>query len=182
MCVWSEGRACVRTLTVSWQRVHPTLLSNKFTPRQFSFLNSVVDPWHFGTGSGSPDLYHWHRSGSGTCFFRQWLTRCQQRNEFFLKFLCLLLFTFQGTFTAVFKDKKSKRCRKIVKNKSFSYFFCLLVEGSWSGSGTRSGSKQIMMDPHPGGPKTCGSYGSGSTTLLLNIHCPHHWTHRNYTL
>ncbi len=29
-----------------------------------------------------------------------------------------------------------------------------------------SGSVLRLMDPDPGGPKTYGSYGSGSTTLL----------------
>jgi hypothetical protein len=35
------------------------------------------------------------------------------------------------------------------------------------GSGSRSGSVQIMADP--GGPKTYGSYRSGSTTLVERI-------------
>ncbi len=33
-----------------------------------------------------------------------------------------------------------------------------------------SGSVKIMSDPDPGGPKTCGSYGSGSgSTTLWNV-------------
>jgi hypothetical protein len=35
--------------------------------------------------------------------------------------------------------------------------------------GTRSESVQKMMDPDPGDSKTYGSYGSGSTTLLMVI-------------
>jgi hypothetical protein len=31
-----------------------------------------------------------------------------------------------------------------------------------------------MTDPDPGGPKTYGSNGSGSTTLLATIACTHH--------
>jgi hypothetical protein len=57
---------------------------------------------------------------------------------------------------SVIKDKKSKKLR----NQGFSYFFCLMLEGSRSGS--RSGSVSIMTDTDPGGPKT---YGPGSTTL-----------------
>ncbi len=36
----------------------------------------------------------------------------------------------------------------------------------------RSGSVQIITDPDPGGPKSCGSYayGSGSTTLVASMH------------
>jgi hypothetical protein len=53
----------------------------------------------------------------------------------------------------------------------FSYYFCLMMEGS--GFGTRSGSVQIITDPDsdPGGPKT---HGSGSTTLLLTYAFPMH--------
>jgi hypothetical protein len=40
---------------------------------------------------------------------------------------------FEGTFPSFFKDKvkkKSQNCR----NQGFSYYFCLLIEGSGSGS------------------------------------------------
>ncbi len=59
-----------------------------------------------------------------------------------LKMFCLLLLkvhlhhfskmliTFEGTFTSFFKDKKSQNCR----NQCFSYYICLLIEGSGSGS------------------------------------------------
>jgi hypothetical protein len=47
-----------------------------------------------------------------------------------------------------------------------SYYFCLIIEGSRSGSipltsGSRSGSIPLTMDLDLGGPKTCGSGGSG---------------------
>jgi hypothetical protein len=46
---------------------------------------------------------------------------------FLKKFLCLLLF--KGTFTSLFKDKKSKRSYKTVgRNQGFS----LMIEGSGS--------------------------------------------------
>ncbi len=47
---------------------------------------------------------------------------------FFLNF-CLLLF--EGTFTSFFKDKKSKKVTKS-RNQSFSYYFCMVIEGSGS--------------------------------------------------
>jgi hypothetical protein len=49
------------------------------------------------------------------------------KNKFLFKVFCLLFF--QGTFTSVFKDKKSKRSHKIVEIKVFLLFF-LLIEGS----------------------------------------------------
>jgi hypothetical protein len=71
---------------------------------------------------------------------------------------------FEGTFTSFFKDKKSKRSHKTAGIKVFSYYFCLMIEGSGSGfipltRGSGSGSrrpKNIWID---------GS-GFGSATLL----------------
>ncbi len=66
------------------------------------------------------------------------------------KFFCLLLF--EGTFTSFSKKLQNSR------NQGFSYFLCLLIEGSGSGPFL------WLMDPDsdPGVPKTCGSGGSGS--------------------
>ncbi len=38
---------------------------------------------------------------------------------------------FEGTFTSFFKGKMSKRCHKTVES-GFSYYFCLVIEGSGS--------------------------------------------------
>jgi hypothetical protein len=46
-----------------------------------------------------------------------------------------LLFEGTGTYTSFFKDKKSKRSHKVTKTeeiKGFSYYFCLMIEGSRS--------------------------------------------------
>ncbi len=54
-------------------------------------------------------------SGSGSCYFRQWPSRRQQ------KFFCSLLF--EGTFTSsFFKDNKSWRSHKTVGIKGFLLF------------------------------------------------------------
>jgi hypothetical protein len=66
---------------------------------------------------------------------------------------------FEGTFKSFFRDKKSKRSHKIVEIKAF---LTLLLNGSGSGSIAGSGSIPLTN----GGPKTCGSGGSGSATLL----------------
>jgi hypothetical protein len=83
----------------------------------------------------------------------------------FSKIFCLLLF--EGTsFTSFFKDKKSKRNHKIVKIKVYLTFFCFLMEGA--GSGSRSGSVQIMTDP--GGTNT--SAPDKDPQHCIKIICP----------
>jgi hypothetical protein len=84
-------------------------------------------------------------NGSGSSYFRHWLSRRQQKNNFQKKFLCLLLC--EGTFTLFFKDEKSKRSHKTVGIKVFSYYFCLMTEGSGSlplTSRSGSGRPQTM--------------------------------------
>ncbi len=104
-------------------------------------------------------------SGSRSCFFRHGPSRCQQKTNFWHYFFCILLF--EGTFTSLFKDKKSKRSHKChnSRNQSFSYYFCLMIE--WSGS--RS-IPLWLMDPGPGGLKTSRSgFVSGSATLPVTV-------------
>ncbi len=55
-------------------------------------------------------------SGYGSCSFAS----CQQDIIFFCIFLC------EVKFTSFFKDKNSQNG----SNKGFSYFFCLMMEGS----------------------------------------------------
>ncbi len=107
-------------------------------------------------------------NGSGSCYFRHWPSRCQQ------KLICNTIFSayyllFEGTFTSFFKDKKSKS-HKIVGIHVFSYYFCMIIEGS----GSRAGSGSI--------PLTSGS-GSGRPKNMLirwiririRIRDPEHW-------
>jgi hypothetical protein len=69
-------------------------------------------------------------SGSGSCFFRQWLTRCQQKNNFLSKCFCFLLS--EVTFTSVFKDK-SQKVKRSKKLEGFS--ICSLLLDGRTGSG-----------------------------------------------
>ncbi len=65
-----------------------------------------------------------------------------------------MLITFEATFTSFFKDKKSQESQNS-RNQRFSYYFCLLIEGSGAGSGSvprTNGSGSV--------PRTNGS-GSG---------------------
>ncbi len=59
--------------------------------------------------------------GFGSCYFRHWPSRCQQKTNFLKKFCCLLLF--EDTFTLFFKDKKFKRSHKTVGIKVFLTIF-----------------------------------------------------------
>ncbi len=85
-------------------------------------------------------------SVSGSCYFFQWASRKQQKITFF----CVL---FEGTFTSYLKDKKVIKKWQNSKNKDFSYYFCLMIEGSWSGS------VPLLTN------------GSGSATLVITIEC-----------
>jgi hypothetical protein len=81
-------------------------------------------------------------NGSGSCSFRHWPSRCQQKTNK-KKFFCLLLF--EGTFPS-FSKVKSQKTSQSSRNQGFSYYFCLVIEESgygsiplanWSGSGSR---------------------------------------------
>ncbi len=57
----------------------------------------------------------------------------QNAINFFVCFV-LCLFLFEGTFASLFKDKKSQKKSLNSRNPGFSSCFCLLMEGSGSGS------------------------------------------------
>jgi hypothetical protein len=61
-------------------------------------------------------------------------------------FFLLIRVLFEGTFTSFFKDKKSKRSHRTNRINVFSYYFCLMTEGSGSGSiplTSGSGSRRL---------------------------------------
>ncbi len=100
----------------------PTLSTSNsgYSLRNCSIKRSVADPWHVGV---DPDP-----------IFVIELQDANKKLPYFFKFFCLLLF--EGTFTSFFKDKKSKRSHKTLKTVRskvyFSYYFCLVIEGSGS--------------------------------------------------
>ncbi len=59
----------------------------------------------------------------GSCYFRHWPSRCQQKT-FFYKFRWLLLF--EGTFASFFKEEESKRSNRPVGIKVF-----LAISACW---------------------------------------------------
>jgi hypothetical protein len=84
---------------------------------------------HLTNGSGSEFVLD-HQDANKKLFFQQ--------------LFCLLLF--EGTFTSFFKDKKSQHSR----NQGFSYYFCLMIEGS--GSATLLFRKTVFGNPPPPPP------------------------------
>jgi hypothetical protein len=92
----------------------------------------------------------WCASGSGSwiriLLFSSLTFKMTTKNKFFKKNFCLLLF--EGTFTSFFKDKKSKNTQNS-RNQSFSYYFCMMTEGS----GSESGSTLLTNGSGSGRPK-----------------------------
>ncbi len=103
-------------------RYEKTVVDCRIVVRQ-----AVADPWYFGVDPDLDPRIHasdkWIRirGGSGSCYFRHWPTRCQQKQICSKKFFCLLLF--EGTFTSFFKDKKSLKNSQAVGVKIFLTIF-----------------------------------------------------------
>jgi hypothetical protein len=88
-------------------------------------------------------------NGSGSCYFRHRHSRCQLKTNFLFYFFCLLLFEGTCTFFQKWEVKKSHKESQNSRNQGFSYYFCMIIEGSGSGR-----------------PKNM--CGSGSATLVIN--------------
>jgi hypothetical protein len=97
-------------------------------------------------------------SGSGSCYFRHWPSRCQQKTNLKKKLFCL--FFFWRYIYIIFQRQKVKKKSHRRRNQGFSFLFLLGPEPD-------PNPYLWLMDPEPdpGGPKTYGAYGSGSTTL-----------------
>ncbi len=88
----------------------------------------------FWCGSGSADPCLWLMDpdpGSGSCYFRHRPSRCQQKTNFRKVFL---LITFWRHIYIIFQKKKIQKQLQNTRNQGFSYYFCLLIEESGSGS------------------------------------------------
>jgi hypothetical protein len=75
------------------------------------------------------------------------------KNQFLTQFFYLLLS--EATLTSFFKDKKSKRVTKYGSRNQgfFSYYFCMMIEGSGSRAGSGSGSIPLTSGSGSGRPK-----------------------------
>ncbi len=82
-------------------------------------------------------------NGSGSCYFRHWPLRCQQKTNFLSQFF--LLITFWGYIYIIFQIKSLKESQNS-RNQGF-YYFCMMIEGSGSiplTSGSGSGRPKNM--------------------------------------
>jgi hypothetical protein len=109
---------------------------------KMNIFASVPDPdilvWIRIRGSMSLTNGSGSRIGSGSCYF---VIDLQDANK-----KLIFLKSFSAYYLLFKVQKKSQNSR----NQDFSYYFCLMAEGSGSGR-----------------PKTCGSGGSGSGTLIF---------------
>jgi hypothetical protein len=90
--------------------VHLVELSNSYPARSLTFMLS----YEHSCGS----VAFWYRSGSADRTTDTSVAfKMPTKSKFFSMFFCLLLF--EGTFTSVFKDKKSQRSYKTVEGSGF---------------------------------------------------------------
>ena len=91
--------------------------------------------------------------GSGSFYYHCWLSRCQQKTNLNKK---ISAYYFLKVLLHHFSKMSQKEVTKS-KNQGFSYYFCLMIEGSGSISLTNG-------------------YGSGSATLELPVrNIPYFW-------
>ncbi len=131
----------------------------------FVLWNQCSGSMTFWCGSGSADPCLWLMEpgpGSGSCYFRHWPLRCQQKTNLTQFFL---LVTFWRYIYIIFQRWKVKKSRKIVGFKVFLIIF------AWSGSSSRAGSGSIPLNSGSGSgrQRTRGSGGSGSGFGCLKL-------------
>ncbi len=85
-----------------------------------------------------------------SCYFRHWPSRPQLKTN--LKKIFLLFITFWNTYSyIIFQRKKVIKKSQNRRNQCFSYYFCLMIEGS--GSEVGSGSVSLTNGSGSGRPK-----------------------------
>ncbi len=77
-------------------------------------------PKNNGTGSG-------FGCGSGSFYFRHWSSRDHQKTNFFITFSA---YYFLKVHLHHFSKMKSPKKSQNSRNQGFSYYFCLMIEGS----------------------------------------------------
>ncbi len=77
---------------------------------------------------GSMPLTNGSGCGSGSFYFHHWPSRCHQKTNFKKSFSAY--YFLKVLFTSFFKKVKKKSQNS--RNQDFSYYFCLMIEGSGS--------------------------------------------------
>jgi hypothetical protein len=92
------------------------------------------------------------------------LQDANKKLTFLFYFSCILLF--KGIFLHHFSKIKNQKESQNSRNQGFSYYFCMMIERSGSGS------MPLTSGSGSGRPKTCksGGSGSGSATLPTGLH------------
>ncbi len=88
-------------------------------------------------------------NGSGSCYFRHWPSRCQQKTNFLKSFFA---YYFLKVHLHHFSKIKSPKEVTNSRNQGFTYYFCLLIEESGSiplTNGSGSGKPKKHVDPDP---------------------------------
>jgi hypothetical protein len=88
-------------------------------------------------------------NGSGSCYFCHWPSRCQQKTNFLTQFF--LLSYFLKVHLHYFSKIKSQKELQNSRVQGFSYYFCMMIEGSGSRAG--SGSIPLISGSGSGRPK-----------------------------
>jgi hypothetical protein len=90
-------------------------------------------------------------NGSGSCYFRHWPSRCQQKTNFLTHFFLLSTF-WRYLHLHHFSKIKSQKESQNSRSQGFSYYFCMMIEGSGAGAGAgsiplTSGSRSVSGRP-----------------------------------
>jgi hypothetical protein len=110
-----------------------------------------------GSGSGSADPCLWIMDpdtdsdpdpGSGSCYFRHWPSRCQQETYFLTQFFST--YYFLKLHLHHFWKIKSQKESQNSGNQGFSYYFCMMIQGSGSRAGSGSGSIPLTSGSESG--------------------------------
>ncbi len=89
-----------------------------------------------------------------SCYFCHLPLRCQQKNNFLTQFFSAYSFLKLHLInTCNFSKIKSQKESQNSRNQGFSYYFCVMIEGSGSGAGSGSGSIPLTSGSGSGRPK-----------------------------
>ena len=105
------------------------MLSTFITRHSVQCCGSMTFWGGSGSGSADPCLCLMDPDPeSGSCYFRHWPWRCQQKTNFLTQFFLLL--TFWRYILHFFSKIKSQKDSQKSMIQGFSYFFCMMIEGS----------------------------------------------------
>ncbi len=94
----------------------------------------VPDTWHFGVYRicGSMPLTNGSGCGSESYYFHHWASRCKQKSNKKKKFFCI--FSMVPYFLKVLLPHNFSKIKSQKEGFPYQYYFCLMIEGSGSGS------------------------------------------------